>query len=240
MSLKTRFRSALLVFFCLSFPSLLFAQETNSIPAGKPEANPKNVIKLAPFAFIHGQVPFTVESRLGYERVIGKKSSLAGSYSHLGSNPVFGFLGSVALSATLTTVLNLYGKPGKAGLVWTETRIQTGGYRYQLQYKKYLGENATAPEGFYLSPHYSYAQADYEIEFSNFDLRSDLTIKNRNYNMLVGYQALLGKHFVLDVFTGLGYKHKTTEIFDAEGVHLKTIEGSPFKISSGFNIGWAF
>jgi len=240
MSVRTCFRTLFLVIFFLSSPFAILAQQAETPESTLPVSMPKNVIKISPFAWIHGQEAFTVESRIGYERVIGPRSSVAGSYCYFGSNPVFGFIGSVALSATLTTVLNLYGKPGKVGIVWSETKIQTGGYRYQLQYKKYLSKKFSAPEGLYLSPHFSYSEADYSIDFTNFEVRSDLTIKNRNYNLLCGYQALLGKHFVVDVFTGLGYKQKTTEIFDMNGNKLDTIEGSPLKLSSGFNIGWAF
>ena len=240
MTFRICFKSTFLAFIFLFLPFILFGQQAETPENTAPVSMPKNVIKLSPFAWIHGQAPFTVESRIGYERVIGRRSSVAGSYSYLGSNPVFGFIGSVALSATLTTVLNLYGKPGKVGIVWSETKIRTGGYRYQLQFKQYLGKKALAPEGFYLSPHYSYSEADYDIEFTNFEVRSDLKLKNRNYNLLAGYQSLLSKHFVVEVFTGLGFKQKTTEIFDINGNKLDTIEGSPLKVSGGFNIGWAF
>lgn len=240
MPCRSFFRSTLLLLIALSFSFQTLAQQNPEVSVKEPEPQPRNVIKMAPFAFIHGQVPFTVESRIGYERVIGPKSSVAASYSHLGSNPVFGFLGSIALSATLTSVLVVYGKPGKVGILWEETTIEPHGYRYQLQFKKYLGKKANAPEGLYLSPHFSYAEATYKVEFKNFDIQTTLEMKNRNYNMLFGYQAVLGKHFVLDVFTGLGYKDLSTDVIDSNGVKRRTIEGMPVKVSSGFNMGWAF
>src|SRR6478735_453852 len=240
MFFRSILRSTCLLLFICFFTTLANGQQGSGKLQTEPVSQPRNVIKMAPFAFIHGQNPFTVESRIGYERVIGPKSSVAASFSHLGSNPVFGFLGSIALSATLTTVLNVYGKPGKAGLVWEKTTIEPSGYRYQLQFKKYLGQKATAPEGFYLSPHFSYAGITYKVAFENFDIQTRLETKNLNYNLLFGYQGILGKHFVVDVFTGLGYKQLTTDVIDANGVKLRTIEGLPVKLSSGFNMGWAF
>ncbi|HSI91781.1 MAG TPA: DUF3575 domain-containing protein [Adhaeribacter sp.] len=202
---------------------------------------PRNVIKLAPLAFLHGQMPFTVESRIGYERVLGRKTSVGASYSYLGSNPVFGFIGSAALSATLTTALTLYGKPGKGGIVWSETKIQTSGYRYQLQFRKYLGSQTSAPEGWYLSPHYSFARTNYNIAMKDFELDFKLKAKNESLNLLLGYQAILGRHFVLDVFTGLGYRNNSQDIYDSQNVFLKRMKkSSPLKLSTGLNIGWAF
>ena len=240
MNSISHLKASFLAAFFLVYSFVSFGQQVENQPNSTPVYMPKNIIKIAPFAFIHGQVPFTVESRIGYERVISPKSSIAGSYSHLGTNPVFGFIGSVALSATLTTVLNVYGKPGKAGLVLEKTTIEPSGFRYQFQYKKYFGKNATAPEGLYLSPHFSYSEATYRVEFKNFDIQTRLEMKNRNYNLLFGYQGILGKHFVFDVFTGLGYKQLSTDVIDTNGVRLRTIEGSPLKVSSGFNMGWAF
>ncbi|MFC5270441.1 hypothetical protein [Adhaeribacter terreus] len=214
---------------------IVFAQDPT------PSETPKNVIKIAPFAFIHGQMPFTAESRIGYERVIGKQSSVAGSYSYLGTNYPFGFIGSAALSATLTSAIVLYGKPGKVAIVWTETDIQATGYRYQFQYKRYLSSNKMAPEGWYLSPHYSYAKTDYNVEMNDFEIKFKVKAKNESYNLLFGYQEVLGKHFVVDIFTGLGYRNNRRDILDDQDNFLKRMEkGSALKFSSGFNIGWAF
>jgi hypothetical protein len=201
----------------------------------------KNIIKLAPLGFIHGQMPFTVESRIGYERVISNKSSLAAAYSYLGTNYPFSFIGSAALSATLTTAISLYGKPGKVGIVWAETDIKATGYRYQFQYKYYLSKKHLAPQGFYLSPHYSYAQADYDVDMKDMEIAFKVLAKNRNYNVLFGWQKILGRHFVIDVFTGLGYRNNSKIIYDDQNNFLHRMsKGSSTKISSGLNIGWAF
>ncbi len=241
MASESCLKKASLLSLFLLLPYFLFSQSI--VDQGNPvqAEMPKNIIKIAPFGFIHGQTPFTVESRLSYERVIGRNSSIAGSYSHIGSNPIFGFIGTVAFSATLTTALTLYGKPGKAGIVWSQTEIETNGYRYQFQFKQYISRNALAPEGFYLSPHYSYAEADYKVTMHDLDVNLSLEAKNQNYNLLFGYQNVLGKHLVVDLFTGLGYKSKRTKVFDANGAYLGEMKkGFPLKISSGFNLGWAF
>src|SRR5688572_5668618 len=233
MRFKSSFRKTILGFTFLLLSPTIFAQDF----AGSPVK--KNIIKLAPLGFIHGQMPFTVESRIGYERVIGDKSSVAGSYSYLGTNYPFSFIGSAALSATLTTALTLYGKPGKTAIVWSETDIKTTGYRYQFQYKYYLSKKHLAPEGVYVSPHYSYAKADYDVDMNDFEVSFKVKAKNQSYNLLLGYQNILGKHFVIDVFTGLGYRNNSKEIFDDQQNFLHRMKkGSPLKISSGLNIGW--
>ena len=235
MSFKIPFRKLMLGLTFVAVSHTVFAQE-------KPEpAPPKNVIKIAPFAFIHGQMPFTVESRIGYERAISKQGSLGASYSYLGTNYPFSFIGSAALSATLTTALMLYGKPGKVGIIWTNTDIKATGYRYQFQYRHYLSKKHFAPEGFYLSPHYSYAKVAYDVEMEDFEVKFKVKAKNESYNLLLGYQAILGRHFVLDVFSGLGYRNNRRDILDDQSNFLRRMEkGSPLKFSAGLNMGWAF
>jgi hypothetical protein len=198
----------------------------------------KNIIKIAPLGFIHGQLPFTVESRLGYERVVGPHSSVGASYSYLGSNYPFSFLGSVALSSAISTAFTAAGHPA---IVWTETRIRSTGHRYQLQYRRYFSRHKFAPRGWYLSPHVSYAKADYNISLKDFDVKRILKTTNTNYNLLVGYQTMWGRRVVFDMFTGLGYRNIQTKIFDEQGTYISTVPNeTPLKVSSGFNLGWAF
>src|SRR5688572_27913574 len=150
MLFKSSFRKSILGFTFLLLSPTIFAQDF----AGS--LVKKNIIKLAPLGFIHGQMPFNVESRIGYERVIGDKSSVAGSYSYLGTNYPFSFIGSAALRATLATSLTLYGKPGKTAIVWSVTDVKTLVFRYQFLYKYYLSKKHVQPEWVSVSPHYSY------------------------------------------------------------------------------------
>lgn len=207
-------------------------------PAEAPPTPPKNLIKIAPLGWIHGQLPFSVESRIGYERVISPSGSLGASYSYLGTNYPFSFLGSVALSAAISSAFTAAGRPA---IVWTGTRIRTTGHRYQLQYRYYPGRRQ-APEGLYLSPHFSHAEVRYDISLKDEpDIAVGIKAKRQSYNVLVGFQEVLGKHFVLDVFGGLGYRRNTTELYAKNGTYLQTMpRGTKLKLSSGFNIGWAF
>ncbi|TGE19714.1 hypothetical protein [Hymenobacter elongatus] len=225
-------------FICFTFLVLLalrgLGQATDPVAPGRA---PKNIIKLAPLGFIHGQLPFSVESRLGFERVIGPHSSVAVAYSHLGTNKPFNFVGSVALSAAISTAFTAAGYPT---VVYTDTKINTSGYRYQFQYKHYLSKKA-APEGLYLSPHFSYAKADYDIRLKAFEVAAAIKMTNSNYNLLFGFQDIWGKHFVVDVFTGLGYRDRSIRIFDTQGKLVDTMpKGTALKVSSGLNVGWAF
>ena len=207
-------------------------------PAADAPAGPKNILKIAPLGLVHGSMPFTVESRLSYERVLGPRSSVAVGASYLGNNPAFSFIGSFALSAALSSAFTLAGHPN---IVWTETTIRSRGYRYQAQYRRYLGARTTAPQGWYLSPQVSFSQADYTFKLKDFDVQVNLKSTNRNYNLLVGYQRLLGRHLAFDVFTGLGYRDKTTKSYGSNGAYLETYpSATKLKISSGLNLGWAF
>ena len=207
-------------------------------PPAAPRARvPRNVLKINPLGLIHGQMPFTTETRLGYERVLGRHTSLMGSASYLGSNYVFSFVGSFALSAAISSAITLSGHPT---VVWSETTLRSHGSRYQVQLRRYLGAGP-APEGFYLAPHYSFTKVDYTVRFDDFDYQVGLTTTNRNYNLLVGYQNVLGRHFTVDVFTGLGYLDKVTTIYTPDGrpaTRLPYVSG--LKVSSGLNLGWAF
>lgn len=198
----------------------------------------KNLIKLAPLGWIHGQLPFSVESRVGYERVVSGRSSIMGSYSYLSTNYPFNFIGSAALSATITSALLAN---GHGHVAWTDVETRTRGHRFQLQYKRYLTKRKSAPEGFYLAPHYSYTTATYRSEVKDLDIRFSINTTNHNYNLLFGFQEILGRHFVVDVFTGLGYRNKTEKTYDKHGAYTGTQDKEiPLKVSSGLNIGWAF
>jgi hypothetical protein len=207
-------------------------------PLAEAPARPKNIIKFAPLGLIHGSMPFTVESRLSYERVLGRRSSVAAGASYLGTNYAFSLIGSFALSAAISSAFTLSGHPA---IVWTQTSIRSQGARYQLQYKYYFGVKSRAPEGWYLSPHFSYTTVDYTFRVKDLDAQVNAKTKNRNYNLLVGYQKVLGRHFTFDVFSGLGYRDNTTRFFDDDGTYLNTFpRGTSLKLSSGLNLGWAF
>ena len=120
----------------LALPALLLttptrAQTATAAPQPAPAA-PRNIIKIAPLGWIHGSLPFTTESRIGYERVLGGRSSLVGSYSHLGSNYPFNFIGSFALSAAISSAITFSGHPAA---LWTDAKVRASGRRYQLQYR---------------------------------------------------------------------------------------------------------
>lgn len=217
---------------CLLLSSAAVGQNAG-LPAPK-----RNIIKLAPLGWIHGQLPFSVESRLSYERVVGARSSVAAGYSYLGTNYPFNFISGAALSAAVTTALVA---SGHGQVAWTDVKTRTEGHRFQVQYKRYLTRRKPAPEGFYLSPHYSYTTATYRSEVKDLGIRFGIKTTNHNYNLLFGFQEVLGRHFVVDVFTGLGYRDKTEKTYDANGQYTGTADRkSPLKVSSGLNVGWAF
>ncbi len=183
-------------------------------------------------------MPFTTETRVGYERRIAPHSSVGVSYSRMGTNYPFSFLGSFALSAAITTAITA---TGHVGLTWIDASIRVSGTRWQAYYRQYLSKRRQAPEGWYLSPQVSSAKVVYAVKLSDFGHIADINVTNRNVNLLFGHQRVWGKHFVFDVFTGLGYR-KQTRSFQGIGVsQLNDLpHGTHLKFSSGLNIGWAF
>lgn len=208
-------------------------------PADAPPRKGGNVIKLAPLGWIHGQLPFTVESRIGYERRLGARNSLGASYSYLGTNYPFSFIGSFALSAAISAAITASGHPY---IGWTNAKIRARGARWQVQYRQYLSKKRLAPEGWYLAPQFSYASVNYEVSLEDWATKVNIEVKNRNYNLLFGHQRVLGRHFVFDVFTGLGYREKSTFIVNDAGARVgdELPHGTRLKLSSGLNLGWAF
>ena len=194
------------------------------------------MLKIAPLGWIHGQLPFTTEWRIGYERRIAPRATLGVSYSYLGTNYPFSFIGAFALSTAISAAITSAGHPG---IVWTDARVRAHGARYQAQYRQYLSRKRRAPEGWYLSPHFSYAEVTYDVRVEDLTAQIDLT--NRTYDLLFGHQRVLGQHFVFDIFTGLGYRDKRTVVRGLAGVRPdERLSANHFKLSSGLNLGWAF
>ena len=120
--------------------------------------------------------------------------------------------------------------------------LKVDGYRIQLQYKLYIGKGKTAPDGFYISPHFSYNTA----RFSRKSAPSDyLQVHLMNINGLVGYQLITSGNFALDIFSGLGFKSNSADIVantsdDFDDLNENLPLGTGPKFTLGFNFGLAF
>jgi len=115
--------------------------------------------------------------------------------------------------------------------------IKTSGFRFQGWYKYFLSRDLSAPEGFYVGPHVSYASAN--IRNKN-DEAQKIAATKLNINGVFGYQMITSGGFTLDIFTGLGFVSRKWEItgtdWDRDSFKDKASVSVPF----GFSFGYAF
>ncbi|MBN2481317.1 MAG: DUF3575 domain-containing protein [Bacteroidales bacterium] len=116
--------------------------------------------------------------------------------------------------------------------------INTSGFHVQLGYKFFLTKES-APEGFFIGPHVSYAAAKLKSKDNPDD---HFEAKKLNASILFGYQLITSGGFTLNIYTGLGFKHRdyifaeeSEDLFDFDPGN-KNVPNVPF----GFTFGYAF
>ena len=116
--------------------------------------------------------------------------------------------------------------------------INTSGFRGQLMYKFFLSRDLSAPEGFYVGPHFSYAAAS----IVNKDNEADKVKATKiNINGVLGYQLITAGGFTLDVYSGLGFRIRKWEYpstIDTD-FDFGTSKNTPM-VTFGLNFGYAF
>lgn len=70
-----------------------------------------------------------------------------------------------------------------------------------------------APEGLYLAPYAGFTRATFDVNSlnSNFIINGGTSASFAEIGGILGYQFIIGDHFVLDFFSGLGYSTFTLE-----------------------------
>lgn len=115
--------------------------------------------------------------------------------------------------------------------------LSNNGVKIQGLYKYYI--SGTAPKGFYVGPHVSYAYSKL-ADKENTD--NYLSGTNQIYSAALGYQFISQGGFSFDVFTGFGYQSKDWKA-SGDGADLgdEEIEGyKGFKVPFVINFGYAF
>lgn len=190
-------------------------QESNS---------PKMVIKTNPLAALGGPfwvliVPVTGEYRLMYEiKTTAKQSAMIGA-SYLGPSLLLNLDQITSDSASIEG-------------------INTSGFKLQAMYKFYLSRDIEAPEGLYIGPHISYAQASI---VSNANEMDKVQAVKMNFNGIIGYQLISSGGFALDLYAGLGFKTLNWNFSGNSGniFDFGTDKAVP-AVAFGFNFGYAF
>jgi hypothetical protein len=117
--------------------------------------------------------------------------------------------------------------------------IKTSGFKFTGMYKYFLSRDLSAPEGFYVGPHFSFAKAKIE---SKDDPSNSVGMQKININLCIGYQLITSGGFTLDVFTGMGYISRkwTYENAEAKSTFDLGKNKSGVSIPFGFSFGYAF
>jgi hypothetical protein len=114
--------------------------------------------------------------------------------------------------------------------------VRTSGFRVQLTYKFFLTKES-APEGFYVGPHVSYATA----KIKNKDnLNDDFGASKLNMDVLFGYQLITSGGFALNIYTGLGYKLRDYDLSEDSNFNFDYGNKASPNVAFGFTFGYAF
>lgn len=197
------------------------AQDTQS------EKDFRFTIKTNPLSALGGPfwllvVPLTGEYKVLFEAALTDKSSIQVGAGYIGP--------SVFLNLDeLTSEDNEGG--GISG-------IKTNGFRVQGMYKLFLSRNLKAPNGFYIGPHISYANAQLTSKENSNDYIKATKI---NLNGVFGYQLITAGGFTLDIYTGLGFVSKKWNTSE-EGTDWTEdlVNKSTVNVPFGFSFGYAF
>ncbi|MGD1848667.1 MAG: hypothetical protein ACFB10_25030 [Salibacteraceae bacterium] len=200
------------------------------------------VIKTNPGAIVWGQIPLTAEYRVGFETVTGVNQSAQFDLSYFRKSPIV-----TAVEDSIASGSNY------------DLRLRVRGFRIQTQYRFYLNRMfdglmggdpylATAPNGLFIAPHVSYAQASFSTRnASRFDVYTN--VSHLNINLLSGFQLVFGG-ISMEAFMGLGWKQNRWVEYELGSKRVLSrdelrdlmfpLYASPIKLSGGFNFGIAF
>ncbi len=163
-------------------------------------------------------VPITGEYKVLFEAAVSEKASIQVGAGYLGPS----------------ILINLDELTSEGGEI---SGIKTSGFRGQGMFRYFISRDLSAPEGFYLGPHVSYAAAKLESKDNPDD---NIKAAKLNLNAVIGYQLITSGGFTLDIFTGMGFVSKKWEIsgtdFDEDTFKDKSSISIPF----GFSFGYAF
>jgi len=208
----------LLIFICLiSFlVSNTFAQEEKEF---------KYTIKTNPLSALGGPiwliiVPITGEYKVLFEAATNQKQSLQIGASYLGPSLLINLDKLTASDSSEISGIN------------------TNGFRGQVMYKFFLSRDLSAPEGFYVGPHFSYAFATL-VNKDNVD--DKVKAIKMNINGILGYQLITQGGFTFDMYTGFGFKMKKWEYKNEDFTSFDLgASKNGLSVTFGLSFGYAF
>ncbi|NSW93982.1 MAG: DUF3575 domain-containing protein [Bacteroidales bacterium] len=211
----------------ITIAAILANSSPVSAQASESEKDFRFTIKTNPLSALGGPfwllvVPLTGEYKVLFEAAVGEKSSFQVGAGYLGPSV---FLNLDELTAN----------EGETGGV---SGIKTSGFRVQGMYKYFLSRNLKAPNGFYVGPHASFANAQLISKDNSNDYIKATKI---NINGVFGYQLITAGGFTLDIYTGLGFVSRKWDTSE-EGTNWTDdlANKSTINVPFGFSFGYAF
>lgn len=201
---------------------MLFALLGSYSTKAQDEKDFRFTIKTNPLAALGGPfyvvfVPITGEYKLAFEARTFQKQSVEVGAGYLGP--------SILLN------LNELSENDSVG------GIKVNGFRAQLAYKFFLTKES-APEGFYVGPHFSYARATIKDKDNPDD---SFEASKLNINVIFGYQLITSGGFALNIYTGLGVKFRDYDFLDEDSdFDFTTGNHVAPNVAFGFTFGYAF
>lgn len=210
-------------YFTILALALLFSLNPVISQQASSEKDFRYTIKTNPLSALGGPfwlviVPLTGEYKALFETAVSAKSSV-----QLG----VGFIGPSVL-INLDDITSEEEESEISG-------VKTSGFRFQGWYKYFLSRDLSAPEGFYVGPHVSFASANIK---NKSDELQKIGATKLNINGVFGYQLITSGGFTLDIFTGIGFVSRKWEItgsdWDTDTFEDKASVNVPFGMSFGY------
>jgi hypothetical protein len=211
--------------FIISVSFLLLASPVSAQNNGE-ENDYRFTIKTNPLSALGGPfwfavIPLTGEYKVLFEAAVSEKSSI-----QLGA----GYIGPSVL-------LNLDDLTNDESEEGTISGIKTNGFRIQGMYRVFISRDLSAPEGFYVGPHISYATAQLK---NKADETKYVTGTKFNINGVFGYQLITSGGFTLDIFTGMGFVSRKWEVTGTDWDQDTFKDKASVNVPFGFSFGYAF
>ncbi len=183
------------------------------------------IIKFNPIPILWGPLLYTGEYRILTEFTTAKRQSTQIGVGYLGKSLIYKqFEDSFGIFGSQKTIIK--------------------GFRVQASHRFFPSKKKYSPQGFYISPHVSYAYAKLTTPYF---MANNIYIgeSNFNVNLLAGVQLFIARTVSVDFFGGFGYKklkfwqqyrNKPRLYFDPFDGE-KSLYNSNFKFNLGVNFG---
>jgi hypothetical protein len=184
----------------------------------------KFTIKTNPLSALGGPfwvivVPISGEYKILFETAVSKKVSLQVGASYIGPSVL------INLNKIKFDTAHVSG-------------ISTNGFKFSGMLKFFLSRDLSAPKGFYVGPHISFASAKIASKDNSANY---VNAQKLNINATIGYQLITTGGFTLDIFTGMGYvSRKWTFHGDSKGEFDLGGNRSGINVPLGLSFGYAF